>query len=271
MMIRKLFPLIFLIVISCSNKIISLKSDCDFPESNLVPGGHITVISKNYLENFQGIQCLNINKTFTLVYPIPLELKNQRINVSKSVFTIQEKKFRESRITIEDQNFIKISPESRKRIREEQVILNSKYAVNSDQINLDWPMIQPVSGYITSRFGLRRFINGLSRNRHLGLDIANNEGTKIIAPLNGRVIFKGNLFYKGNNIILDHGNGFLSSYSHLNEVFVEEKEYLEKGQLMGTVGSSGRVTGPHLHFEVFIGGKRVDPEGLIYQLQSLDY
>ena len=270
-MIRKLLPIIFLIVISCSNKIISIKNDCNFPKSNLVPGGHITVTSNDYQENFQGIQCFNSDKTFTLVYPVPLELKNQRIFVSDRVFVIQEKKFRESRITIEDQNFIKISPESRKRIREEQVILNSKYAVNSDQINLNWPMIQPVSGYISSRFGLRRFINGSPRNRHLGLDIANSEGTKIIAPLNGRVIFIGNLFYKGNNIILDHGNGFLSSYSHLNEIFVNENEYLEKGQLIGTVGSSGRVTGPHLHFEIFIKGRRIDPEGLINELQSLDY
>ena len=69
-------------------------------------------------------------------------------------------------------------------------------------------MIQPVSGYISSRFGLCRFINGSPRSRHLGLDIANNEGTKIIAPLNGRVIFVGNLLQR-NNIILDHGNGFL--------------------------------------------------------------
>ena len=270
-MIRKIFPIIFLIIISCTNKIISLENDCDFPESNLVPGGHIKFISNDYQESFQGIQCLNKDKTVTLIYPIPLELEDQRISISDDVFIIQEKKFRESRIVIEDQNFIKLSPESRKRIREEQVILNSLYAVNSDQMNLNWPMVQPVSGYITSRFGLRRFINGSPRNRHLGLDIANKEGTKIIAPLNGRVIFKGNLFYKGNNIILDHGNGFLSSYSHLNEIFVEEKEYLEKGQLMGTVGSSGRVTGPHLHFEIFIGGKRIDPEGLINELQSLDY
>ena len=107
-MICKLIPIIFLIVISCSNKILSLKNDCNFPESNLVPGGHITAISNNYQKNFQGIQCLNSNKTFTLVFPIPLELKNQRIYVSESVFTIQEKKFRESRITIEDQNFKKI-------------------------------------------------------------------------------------------------------------------------------------------------------------------
>ena len=64
---------------------------------------------------------------------------------------------------------------------------------------------------------------------------------------------------------------FLSSYSHLNEIFVNENEYLEKGQLIGTVGSSGRVTGPHLHFEIFIKGRRIDPEGLISELQSLDY
>ena len=66
-MIRKLLPIIFLISISCSNKIISLKNECNFPESNLVPGGHIKVISNDYQENFQGIQCLNSDKTFTFV------------------------------------------------------------------------------------------------------------------------------------------------------------------------------------------------------------
>ena len=89
-MIRKLLPIIFLIVISCSNKIISLKNDCNFPKSNLVPGGHITVTSNDYQENFQGIQCVNSDKTFTLVYPVPLELKNQRIFVSDRVFVIQD-------------------------------------------------------------------------------------------------------------------------------------------------------------------------------------
>ena len=82
-MSRKLLPIIFLIIISCSNKIISQKNGCNFPESNLVPGGHITVISNDYQENFQGIQCFNSDKTFTLVFPIPLELKNQRIYVHK--------------------------------------------------------------------------------------------------------------------------------------------------------------------------------------------
>ena len=68
------------------------------------------------------------------------------------------------------------------------------------------------------------------------------------------------------------GMDFFSSYSHLNEIFVNENEYLEKGQLIGTVGSSGRVkAGPHLHFEIFIKGRRIDPEGLINELQSLDY
>ena len=76
-MIRKLLPIIFLIVISCSNKIISLKNDCNFPKSNLVPGGHITVTSNDYQENFQGIQCFNSDKTFTLVYPVHWSLKTK--------------------------------------------------------------------------------------------------------------------------------------------------------------------------------------------------
>jgi len=117
----------------------------------------------------------------------------------------------------------------------------------------------PAKGIISSEYGVKRFINGSPRNPHLGLDIAAETGTSVVAPENGKVIFVGEFFYRGNLIIIDHGNGIISTYSHLNETFVSEGDNVLKNSKIGTVGSSGRVTGPHLHFEIILLGTKVNP------------
>ena len=92
------------------------------------------------------------------------------------------------------------------------------------------------------------------------MDIAANEGEPIRAPLDGKVILIGNFFYKGNIIYLDHGNGLVSSYSHMSEEAVVMNQSLIAGEVLGYVGSTGRVTGPHLHWEVYFLGIPINPE-----------
>ena len=107
---------------------------------------------------------------------------------------------------------------------------------------------------------VKRFINEQPRNRHIGLDIAAAEGRPIFAPLNGKVILAGNFFYKGNVIFIDHGNGLVSSYSHLSKKLVDLNQIVTTGDNIGLVGSTGRVTGPHLHWEVYFLGIPINPE-----------
>jgi len=135
----------------------------------------------------------------------------------------------------------------------------------------DLNFINPVEGVISSRYGKKRFINNQPRSPHLSLDIAAAEGTKIISPSKGKVILVGDFFYAGNYIIIDHGFGLISSYSHLSSVQVSENQLIEKGQKIGEVGSTGRVTGPHLHWTVYLNKVRVNPESILKKnfLESL--
>ena len=113
---------------------------------------------------------------------------------------------------------------------------------------------------VSSEYGVRRFINNIPRNPHLGLDIAAASGTPIYAAESGLVILARNFFYKGNNILIDHGFDFKTSYSHLAKIVVNEGDLVKRGELIGFIGSTGRVTGPHLHFEVIFIGEKLNPE-----------
>ncbi len=117
----------------------------------------------------------------------------------------------------------------------------------------------PVSGALTSSFGER-----WGRN-HNGIDIGAPIGTPVYAPCDGKVVFAGEKNGYGNYIRLDHGFGYVTCYAHLNEIKVTEGQTVAKGELIGTVGVTGRVTGPHLHFEIMKDGGFVDPETYIIE------
>jgi len=154
---------------------------------------------------------------------------------------------------------VNLSEENLARYRRESAHLRMVRETFSTLVPGSLALMQPCEGVRSSSFGLRRIFNGESRNPHGGMDLAASEGTPVVAAAAGRVIDRGDYFFSGNMIMLDHGQGLLTLYAHLSAMSVEVGEQVEQGAQIGKVGATGRVTGAHLHFGVYLNTVPVDP------------
>jgi murein DD-endopeptidase MepM/ murein hydrolase activator NlpD len=123
--------------------------------------------------------------------------------------------------------------------------------------------IWPSKGPITGVYGSQRVLNGKPKRPHFGVDVGGPIGTEVIAPNHGVITLADDLYYSGNTIIMDHGMGVFSTFLHLNSMVVEPGEQVEKGQLIGTIGETGRATGPHLDWRINLKRQRLDPQLLV--------
>jgi len=197
------------------------------------------------------------------IIPSPFSKNSRVISGYCAPIKVNKKDFGESRITILDASKVNLSEEDSQRAYKESQLIKDSLESYSKNIKPSLEFISPVDGIISSRYGKQRYINDQPRSPHLALDIAAAEGTKIIAPSPGKVILVGDFFYSGNYLILDHGFGLLSSYSHMSKIHVNAGDYLNQGDIIGEVGSTGRVTGPHLHWSVYLEKQRINPESMI--------
>jgi murein DD-endopeptidase MepM/ murein hydrolase activator NlpD len=156
-------------------------------------------------------------------------------------------------------NKVNLSPEDEARVAAEQKKMRAALEGFSSTAPVTMRLQQPVPGRRSSSFGLRRVFNGESRNPHSGMDIAAPTGTPVKVPLAGHVVDVGSYFLNGNNVVIDHGQGLLTMYCHLSKIRVEMGQTLKRGDVLGDVGATGRVTGPHLHWAVSLNGAMVDP------------
>ena len=194
---------------------------------------------------------------------LPFDKQGKSIKFNNRNILINEKNFGESRITIENTSMVNLSSEDSLRAFKESQLIKKALEKYSTEFKSNLSFIIPVEGVISSRYGKKRFINESPRSPHLALDIAATSGTEIVAPERGKVILIGDFFYSGNYLILDHGHGLLSSYSHLSKINVSVNQFIEQGEKVGEIGSTGRVTGPHLHWSVYLDNTRINPESIL--------
>ena len=174
-------------------------------------------------------------------------------------FEVVDKAYPEQRITIENQRMVDPLPEDLQRIRDEMRRQLAQYDRFSSRRLDIVPFVKPVEGITSSPFGRRRILNGQPRSPHSGLDIAAAAGTPIRAPAAGAVTMTGDLYFNGNTVFLDHGQGLISMYCHMSAIDVTQGDEVQRGDVVGRVGATGRVTGAHLHWSVSLNGNRVDP------------
>ena len=182
---------------------------------------------------------------------------------------IEHKEFPTRRLTV-DEKFVNPPQEMMPRIRRESKRVSETFAaLNPDRI-WEHSFLSPVPGAPTSGFGKRSILNGQPRSPHTGTDFDAEEGTPVKAPNRGKVVLVSDLYYSGNTVILDHGQGLYSYFGHLSRFAVEEGQMVSPGDRVGDVGATGRVTGAHLHWTVRLNGTRVDPLSLMEALSHLE-
>lgn len=215
--------------------------------------------------NYQGKPVLVVKEqnNWLAIVGIPLTVKPGTQQVSAGGqnlnFTVGSKKYPEQRITLKNQRQVNPNPADLKRIDGELAEQIRAYRSFSPNTPSNLLLDKPVNGPLSSKFGVRRFFNGEERNPHAGLDFAVPAGTPIKTPAAGKVILIGNYFFNGNTVFVDHGQGFISMFCHMSKIDVKAGQSLARGAVVGKVGSTGRATGPHMHWNVSLNDARVDP------------
>jgi murein DD-endopeptidase MepM/ murein hydrolase activator NlpD len=167
-----------------------------------------------------------------------------------------------------DPDFVNPPPDELARINREAGFLRDLYANSATSMLWSAPFVRPVPGQTNSRFGTRSIFNGQPRSPHGGTDFLSPAGTPIKSPNAGRIVCARDLFFTGNTVVIDHGLGVFSLLAHLSRMDVKEGDMVSGGQLLGLVGATGRVTGPHLHWALNVWGARVDPLSALALLGS---
>jgi murein DD-endopeptidase MepM/ murein hydrolase activator NlpD len=188
-----------------------------------------------------------------------LKAKTRASKPLRLSFQISDKSYETQHITIEDKR--KVNPEKHdlERINREQKQIGAALRHWSDSPTVTLDFLKPVDGMLSSPFGLRRYFNEQPRKPHSGLDIAAGEGAPVRAPAAGIVIDAGDFFFNGNTVFIDHGQGLITMYCHMSRIDVKPGQRVAAGEVIGAVGKTGRVTGPHLHWSVSLNDARVDP------------
>ena len=276
-MLNKLKPLFILLLLVPLGSLAQ-----PLPRAAAVPGGIAIIELGTALDkpevHYQGKKLLVTERNGAWLALVGLSLSakpgthNLRTYINgrqgEQSFTVSDKKYEEQHITLKNKRMVNPYKNDMKRIRDNQARSRKAFASWDAQRVAELDFATPVSGRLSGTFGKKRFFNEQPRKPHSGLDIAAPSGTPIIAPAAGTVIETGDYFFNGNTVFIDHGEGLITMFCHMDSIGVEIGQRVARDETVGTVGMTGRVTGPHLHWTISLNNNRVDP-GLFLSLDTM--
>jgi murein DD-endopeptidase MepM/ murein hydrolase activator NlpD len=199
-------------------------------------------------------------------YPVTIDAGPER-PAARTTYSlvVHAKSFPTRKLTV-DEAFVNPPASAGERIARDSARLAEIWTHSASAQLWLGPFIRPVPNDANSAFGTRSVYNGQPRSPHSGADFLSPAGTPITSPNGGQIVLADDLYYTGNTIVIDHGLGLFSLFAHLEKINVREGQRVATGDVLGLVGATGRVTGPHLHWMVRVGGARVDPLSLLAML-----
>ena len=263
--------LFYLIVVLLMSEEVSANS---LPKQAAIPGGVVivplsadTMVKPKAMFRNKQVAVVQHERKWVAIVGVPLSAKIgaqtlsviQNRKTSKKLFHIEDKAYPTQHITIADKRKVNPNKLDMTRIKSETKIINAALNHWTDKSVLPLPFLWPIEGRVSGFYGRRRVFNGESRRPHSGMDIAAPTGTEIHAPAEGTIRGVGNYFFNGNTIFIDHGQGLVTILCHLDRTDVVSGQTVRRGEVIGTVGMTGRVTGPHLHLGVSLNDIRVEP------------
>jgi murein DD-endopeptidase MepM/ murein hydrolase activator NlpD len=254
------------------------------PQQSAVPGGvmvfalaDVDTIKPHVTFQDKPVLVVAEDKQWWAVLGVPLTLTpgTHRLKVEQAgqlstvVFDIQDKAYPTQYITIKDESKVNPYEKDMPRIEQEIAKINQVLRTWRDIEEIPFNFIWPIKGEVSGLYGRRRVFNGEPRKPHSGMDIAAATGTSIKAPAMGIIQGVGDYFFNGNTVFIDHGQGLVTMFCHLNSIQVKDGDVVNQGDIIGTVGATGRVTGPHLHLGVSLNDERVEPRLFFPPVEAL--
>ena len=257
-----------------SDETLGASLDGNFTQGGLifgktVVGAKVKIDGQPVRVSDQGDFLIGFGRDAKLVWPLVVEYPDGRLFATD--IEISERSYEIQRIDGLPPSMVTPSEEDLKRIREDVRIIKEARKIDDDRTDFLESFIWPAHGIITGVYGSQRILNGEPRRPHYGIDIAAPAGTPVRAPASGVVtVAHPDMYFSGATMIIDHGHGLSSAFLHLEKIVVSEGDYVEKGQVIATVGSSGRSTGAHLDWRINLFSSRLDAQFLVGKMPAVE-
>ena len=237
-------------VTSADSKLVCRGSEVKFVKKDNLG---LAFIIESYFSDFSPFSCKVISSGMT---------------TSEYHFIVKERSYHAEILKV-DPKKIKLSPKDEKRVIAEQLVLNKIYESSVTNFLFTESFMQPMNSLVTSVYGNKRVYNKQKKGQHLGIDYRAAIGDKVPAANGGKIVFSGDLFFTGWTVIIDHGMDIFTVYGHLSKTLVKTGDLINRGDLIGLSGNTGRTSGPHLHWGTKVQGQYID--GFVLVEESKKY